>query len=139
MKKISIGGWIVGVIDLLIALFLILMFAVSSEDMNMNYLFDDPKTFVPVLCLLAGSFKLIGIIIIWMKKKVGTWLYAIGCAVLIFFLVVVSKDLSFAYSDEVMPLTLMYLGIVLEFVLFESCLRQLRMLKLSKKVSNYLC
>ena len=116
MKKITIGGWIVGVIDLLIALFLILMFAVSYEDMNLNYVFDDPKTFVPLLCLFSGSFKLIGVILIWTKKKTGTWLYSAGCIILIFFLAVVSKDLSFGYSDEVMPLTLIYLGIILELV-----------------------
>lgn len=116
MKKISIGGWIVGVIDLLIALFLILMFAVSYEDMNMNYIFDDPKTLIPLLCLTAGIFKLLGVIVIWIKKKAGVWLYILGTMVLISFLIYVSKDLSFTYSDEIMPLSLMYLGVALELI-----------------------
>lgn len=116
MKKISIGGWIVGVLDLLMALFLILMFAVGYDDINMNYVFDDPKTLVAILCLLSGSFKLLGIIIIWAKKKIGFWLYTIGTLILIFFLGYASKDYSFSHSDEVTPLLFMYTAIVLELV-----------------------
>lgn len=92
------------------------MFGVGYEDINMSYMFDDPRTIVALLCLFAGAFKLVGIIVIWMKKKPGVWLYSIGSMILISFLIYASKDLSFGYSDEITPLLTMYLGIVLELV-----------------------
>lgn len=115
MKTISTGGKILGVIDLLFGIVLIIIFFVSSQDVRMDRLFDDPKTTLPVFCLIAGSFKLLGVITILLKQKIGVGFYFIGSLALIFFFFYVSTDFEFSESDEMLPILILYTGIALQF------------------------
>lgn len=116
MKKITVGGKVVGIIDLLVALILLLMFATTAENMNMDRILDDPKTYFPFISLIAGLFKLIGIIVIWLKKKAGIAFYSLGCFALITLLSIASYEYEFGRgSDESTPLLIIYGLMALQF------------------------
>lgn len=116
MKKISVGGWIVGIIDLIAALILLLMFITTAEGIDMDRVLDEPKSYFPIICLVAGLFKLLGIILIWTKKKAGNVFYFIGCFAFMTFLFIATSEYEFGHSDENIPLLIIYGLIALQFL-----------------------
>jgi hypothetical protein len=116
MKKIKIttGGKIIGAIELLISIGLIAIYIIASDDVRMERFMDDRATTFPVLCLIAGGFKLVGVLLIWFKQKIGVGFYIIGNLTLIIFLFILSSDFEFSYMDELIPILILYVGIALE-------------------------
>ncbi len=119
MKKISTGGKIVGTIDLLTAIVLIGLFIILFLDGNINLseFGDSPNTTMGIISLFSGIFKLTGVIFIWLKKRFGIILYAIGTIGVIYILSDIVRDFDIFRSKEMLPASLLYIWILLQ-VLF---------------------
>lgn len=113
-SKITTGGKIVGVIELLISIGLIAIFIIASNDVRMERFMDDRATTFPVLCLISGGFKLLGVLLLWFKQKIGAGFYIIGNLILILFLFILSLDFEFSYMDELIPILILYVGIAFQ-------------------------
>jgi hypothetical protein len=113
--KISKGGKIVGIIEIIMAIGLIGIYIIGSGDVRMERFLESPATTLPVLCLVAGLFKLPGVIIIFLKQKWGIAPYAFGSLSLIFLIFTLSLDFQISQSDELLPILILYVGIAIQF------------------------
>lgn len=115
MKKITLGGKIIGILELIVAIFLFIGFAQDADRIKIDRILDSPKYYFPVLALFIGLFKTTGIIIIWLKKKFGIAFYSLGCFIFITFLSIpIATEREFSQMGA--PLLLMYALIALQFV-----------------------
>jgi len=119
MKKVSTGGKIVGIIDILIAIILIGLFTILFIDGNINLseFGSSPNTTMGTISLFSGIFKLTGVIFIWKKKGFGIILYVIGTIGVIFLLSDTVRNFDILRTNEMLPASLIYIFILLQ-VLF---------------------
>ena len=111
--KISIGGKIVGVIEILFSIGCIAHFIWAFDQIEMDRVLDKPKHFIPVVLFISGAFKLIGVILIWLKLKIGIGFYLIGNLALISFFIYASTQLN---DSEKAGVIVMYLFSALQFL-----------------------
>jgi len=119
MKKVSIGGKIVGIIDILIAIILIGLFTILFIDGNINLseFGSSPNTTMGTISLFSGIFKLTGVISIWKKKGFGIIFYVIGTIGVIYLLSDTVRNFDILRTNEMLPASLIYIFILLQ-VLF---------------------
>ena len=115
MKKITVAGVIIGIFELIVGLFLLLLFIVSAGGVELDRVFSDPKTYFPIICLFTGLLKVGAVIIIWMKNKAGIVFYLIGSLLFSAFLsLLIATDDEF--SETAVLLLIMYALIALQFL-----------------------
>lgn len=116
MKKITTGGKIIGALEILTVIGLMSVFVIGYQDIRIERFMEDRTTTFPILCFVSAIFKLVGVISIWAKRKIGVGFYTIGNLILIYFIFTLSLDLR--ASDELIPLVFLYacIGLQLWFV-----------------------